>query len=276
MGINVKTLQQEYIDKRLLTLPERWENKLISIYEYLSKFKINLVNILLSGGADSTLVLLTLLDVKKKYIPYLKINTLTIELKDLDTFHNEDVDYIRDQLDTSKFTHKHSEITSLLYSSVPDSDLSLEVKHQVGYAYRYLELFTLCEYNKGISVGTTNLDEFAYIGWFGKHSDMNVDLQIITDLHKFEVFYLLDKYKISIKDSPKGNLLSGLTDEEVFGCSYNDVAYYSYCKCNNIDIVFNTELDMLHIKNRHKYLGQTFNPYFIVDKDYFFKYEYKL
>ena len=31
-----------------------------------------------------------------------------------------------------------------------------------------------------------------------------------------------------------------------------------------------------HFKNRHKYLGQTFNPYFIVDKDYFFKFGYKL
>lgn len=272
----MNTHQQEYIDRRLSTLSERWETKLINVYEYLNKFKINTVNLLLSGGADSTLVLLALLQIKKKYMSSLKINTLTVDLNGLDTFDEEDVIYVLDQLDTSKFIHKHSMKIDLLYGSVSDSELSEEAKHQAGYAYRYLELFTLCEHNKGISVGTTNLDEFAYIGWFGKHSDMNVDLQFITDLHKFEVFALLDKYKISIKDQPKGNLLNGLTDEEIFGCSYNDVAYYSYCKYNNIDIVFNTELDMLHIKNRHKYLGQTFNPYFIVDKDYFFKYEYKL
>lgn len=269
----MKTLQQQYIDKRLLTLPKRWENKLISVYEYLNRFKINTVNLLLSGGADSTLVLLALLDIKKKYMPHLKINTLTIELEGLDTFDKEDVKYILNQLDTSKFNHRTLYHKGNLSFFTPDS---LETQHQVGYAYRYLELFSLCEEARGISVGTTNLDEFAYIGWFGKHSDMNVDLQFITDLHKFEVFALLDKYKIFIRSEPKGNLLSGKTDQEIFGCSYNDVAYYSYCKCNNIDIVFNTELDVLHIKNRHKYLGQTFNPYFIVDKDYFFKYNYNI
>lgn len=269
----MKTPQQEYIDRRLEALPERWESKLVSVYEYLDRFKINTVNLLLSGGADSTLVLLALLDIKEKYMPSLNINTLTIELEGLDTFDKEDVKYVLNQLNTNVFNHRnfyHRGVLPLFNAN------SLEVQHQAGYAYRYLELFSLCEYNKGISVGTTNLDEFAYIGWFGKHSDMNVDLQIITDLHKFEVFYLLNEYKTSIKDSPKGNLLSGLTDEEVFGCSYNDVSYYSYCKCKGIDVPLNTILDNLHIQNKHKYLGQTFNPYFIVDKDYFFKFEYKL
>ena len=32
-------------------------------------------------------------------------------------------------------------------------------------------------------------------------------------------------------------------------------------------------LENLHIKNYHKYMGQTFNPYFIKDDDYYFIYK---
>ena len=123
------------------------------------------------------------------------------------------------------------------------------------------------------TIGTTNLDEISYIGWFGKNSDMCVDLQFIADFHKFEIDYLLKSYGIAIADVPKGDLYSGLSDEEVFNTSYLDLAYYSYCKCKNLPVSFNETLEKLHTKNYHKYMGQTFNPYFIKDDDYYFIYK---
>lgn len=37
--------------------------------------------------------------------------------------------------------------------------------------------------------------------------------------------------------------------------------------------ITNDTLENLHTKNYHKYMGQTFNPYFIKDDDYYFIYK---
>ena len=98
-------------------------------------------------------------------------------------------------------------------------------------------------------------------------------VKTIADFHKFEIDYLLKSYSITIADVPKGDLYSGLSDEEVFNTSYLDLAYYSYCKCKDLPISLNPTLENLHTKNHHKYMGQTFNPYFIKDDDYYFIYQ---
>lgn len=79
-----------------------------------------------------------------------------------------------------------------------------------------------------IIVGTTNRDEGAYLGYVGKASDGMVDVQLISDLHKSEV-YKVGEYLNVTKDIlhavPAGDMYDGRADVEVFGAPYDYVEY---------------------------------------------------
>lgn len=127
---------------------------------------------------------------------------------------------------------------------------------------------------KSVIIGTTNRDEGAYLGYVGKASDGIVDVQIISDLHKSEVYKLAEFFKIpkSILNSiPSGDMFDNRCDEEVFGASYDFVELYlnflnlpNYHKdffLNKLSdqslLIFNQmskNLEDLHSYNKHKYL----------------------
>lgn len=131
------------------------------------------------------------------------------------------------------------------------------------------------EGGRSVICGTTNKDEGEYLGYFGKASDGLVDLQLISDIHKSEV-YSLAKY-LNIPESiinaiPTGDMYDGRVDEEVFGTTYDFVELFLYYKSmdeklqinllnslnENSKIEFNiaiNNLELLHTYNKHKYLG---------------------
>lgn len=119
--------------------------------------------------------------------------------------------------------------------------------------------------------GTTNRDEFQYSGWFGKNSDMVVDIQVITDWSKCQVIQAakwLDVPQSIIERAPVGDLLDMSTDEDNFGCTYDELAYFQdYIEPADTSNPFLekkfAKLRALHAQNAHKYQGQTYNPYFI-------------
>jgi NAD+ synthetase len=74
--------------------------------------------------------------------------------------------------------------------------------------------------------GTTNRDEGAYLGFFGKASDGMVDVQPISDLHKSEVRALATHLGVPediVRAVPRGDVHDGRSDEEMIGASYDDV-----------------------------------------------------
>lgn len=82
---------------------------------------------------------------------------------------------------------------------------------------------------KAVVVGTINRDEGSYIGYFGKHTDI-CDIQIISDLHKSEVYQVAKYYNVLpqiINRIPKGDVHDGRTDEEMIGTSYDMVELYT-------------------------------------------------
>lgn len=82
---------------------------------------------------------------------------------------------------------------------------------------------------KAVVVGTINRDEGSYIGYFGKHTDI-CDIQIISDLHKSEVYQVAKYYNVLpdiINRTPKGDVHDGKTDEEMIGTSYDMVELYT-------------------------------------------------
>lgn len=126
-----------------------------------------------------------------------------------------------------------------------------------------------------IVCGTTNQDEGAYLGYFGKASDGLVDVQVISDLHKSEVFKVGEFLKVPqsiLEVEPSGDMYDGRSDEEVFGASYDFVELYlNYLKMSTNEqdefkkhleedslkqfIQGQKNLEKMHSYNKHKYLG---------------------
>lgn len=128
---------------------------------------------------------------------------------------------------------------------------------------------------KSFIAGTTNYSEGSYLGYIGKASDAMVDVQLISDIHKYEVYAVAEVLGIpsSIIDiEPTGDMFDGTSDEDVFGASYDFVeVYLNYLALspleqkifkNSLDeeslayfISFAAKLDAMHAYNKHKYLA---------------------
>jgi len=120
--------------------------------------------------------------------------------------------------------------------------------------------------------GTTNRDEGAYIGFFGKASDGMVDLQPISDLHKYEVRQLAELLGIPgsvIQATPTGDTYDGRPDELMIGAPYDFLELYEHWLCaGRPDLslaaqekaqwdAWAANLEELHSKNLHKYLASS-------------------
>lgn len=175
---------------------------------------------------------------------------------------------------------------SKLYGRMFD-DISFWTQGQIDSIIRTPMLYGLAAYlqqdgYKSIVVGTTNRDEGAYIGFYGKASDAMVDLQPIGDIHKMEVYQiakLLDVPQEIIDRPPTGDVFDASLDEETIGAPYWFIQIYLLFKerYSNPDIVldalkfltelndeeqklwgkYSTNIENLHKKNKHKYdVGQ--------------------
>lgn len=127
-----------------------------------------------------------------------------------------------------------------------------------------------------VLLGTTNRDEGAYLGYFGKASDGMVDVQVISDVHKSEVYALareLDVPASILKVAPTGDMYDARVDEEVFGAPYDFVEFFLACKADAklaADFMWGWDeedcaqfaelsgrLENMHQYNGHKYLGMS-------------------
>lgn len=127
-----------------------------------------------------------------------------------------------------------------------------------------------------VLLGTTNRDEGGYIGFFGKASDGMVDIQLISDLHKSEVYQVARRLGVPasvIDATPTGDVFDGRTDEEMIGASYDFIELYTLYLALDSDAArsrlegqwsedargqfeaLRARLDALNGYNAHKYLG---------------------
>lgn len=80
--------------------------------------------------------------------------------------------------------------------------------------------------NRGIVWGTGNFDEDGFLRYFCKHGDGAVDLSIIHDLHKSQIFTLakyLDVPTSILIAPPSADLAPGQTDETETGITYDSL-----------------------------------------------------
>jgi NAD+ synthetase len=117
-----------------------------------------------------------------------------------------------------------------------------------------------------IVCGTTNFDEGGYIGYFGKASDGMVDVQLISDLHKSEVYTLATSLQVIediIQAPPTGDLFNGQSDLEYIGVPYDYIELYLGYLCHHIaelpqdplSISRSERIEFLHKQGLHKYHG---------------------
>ncbi len=113
--------------------------------------------------------------------------------------------------------------------------------------------------------GTTNRDEGAYIGFFGKASDGMVDLQPISDLHKSEVYQLarlLEVPRSVLEAVPSGDTFDGRVDEQMIGAPYDFLELYQGALERGFELPAQAAdwvaaVEDLHRRNLHKYLANS-------------------
>lgn len=269
---------------------EVWVNaKSYILNEYMRASRLNTVVVAVSGGVDSALVLsLVSFASKKEQSPIKKIVAINLPAMNNIGATGQDKSYQR-ALDLCQ--ELNLELKTIDVSPLQNEIISLAEKQlnlfaddwakgqTVAYSrtpvlYGITSILSANGFSAIIG-GTTNRDEGAYLGYVGKASDGMVDVQLISDLHKSEV-YASAKY-LNVPESIinavcTGDMFDGRVDEEVFGASYDFVELYLWYL--NLDLkvqekfktnlsqkalerfeLYAKNLENLHSYNAHKYLA---------------------
>jgi NAD+ synthetase len=285
---DLKILLNEFREKRNFIPSEYLELKTDLINSYFSKSNLSTAVIALSGGIDSAVVLgLIKIASLKKDSPIKNIISITLPALNSNGVSNQIKTINKAKMIADHFGIKLHEvsvenISNLIKNSV-NKEFSLENSSWAeGQLIAYTRtpilyyVATLLNDNgkPGLICGTTNRDEGSYLGFVGKASDGMVDLQIISDLHKSEVYKIAKLIKLPkpiINQIPNGDMFDNKKDEDVFGAPYDFVELYSqiknfslsqkndiqrYLRKNKLDEEFSffaKNLEKLHFYNKHKY-----------------------
>ncbi|MGI6469509.1 MAG: NAD(+) synthase [Syntrophomonadaceae bacterium] len=117
---------------------------------------------------------------------------------------------------------------------------------------RMLALYYAAQARNYLVVGTSNKSELS-VGYSTKYGDSAVDLQLLGDLLKREVFALAAYLKVPeviINKPPSGGLWVGQTDEGEMGFTYEELDDYLSTGQGNAEVVARIEAMMK--ANQHK------------------------
>lgn len=90
---------------------------------------------------------------------------------------------------------------------------------------RMILLYNFANTNNTLVIGTSNKTELA-LGYGTKHGDLGVDLEIIGDLLKEEVYKLAEHVGLPdefLTKTPSAELYAGQTDEDELGLTYKEI-----------------------------------------------------
>ena len=251
------------------------EDKCKLLNEYMSKCNLSGCVVAISGGIDSSIVLALVNKASKmENSPIKKIVPMCLPLTGSIGVTGQDEATIRaTELCTvlglkpvvADLTQINNSFRDLL-----EPKLNIEADAWgIGQLGPYIRTPALCYVNTllnctgihSITVGTTNRSEFGYIGYIGKFSDEAVDVQLISDIYKSQVYEVAKRLNVpqSILDvAPTGDMFDGRVDEQVFGASYDFVELYYEYK-NMEDGKKNEFLDSLSIKAKEEFSNSASN-----------------
>lgn len=272
--------------------PEMYiEAKASLINAYMRQFGLKSCVVAVSGGIDSAVTLgLVSKASQQKNSPIKKVLAVLLPIFN-EGATNQDVATRRGRETAQAFgispiiidlTETHNYLKRAIDSSTKISGQGWASGQLVSYlrtpALYYITSLLSQENFPAMLCGTTNRDEGSYLGYFGKASDGMVDVQIISDIHKSEVYKvgeLLGVPKGVHEAVPTGDMFDGRTDEEVFGAPYDFVELYLlYLSIKDAQErkkilenfsrdaqkqfeILSARLEALHKYNQHKYLGKS-------------------
>lgn len=277
------------------------EAKIKLLNDYYRQSGLKSAVVAVSGGIDSAVVLgLVELASRAEDSPIERIVAVTMP----DLFNNG----VTGQLEAGQLAFRVCEAFNIPAVVIPIDAISKEiwsiVEMNVGkpvkdkerwcrgqvtsYArtptYYYITSVLAAQGQPGLVIGTTNLSEGGYLGYFGKASDGMVDLQLISDLFKSEVYEIgrfLGVPNEVLERAPTGDMFDATTDEVVFGAPYDFVELFTHMKwsVNNRLMArelaeeleaqegdrsallqldeYTENLERMHRYNAHKYLGRS-------------------
>lgn len=274
----------EYREARNFDVTEWVKKKTQLINSYFNQSRLTAAVVGVSGGVDSAVALALIVEASKQPGSNIrKIVPLLLPAHDYVGATHQDVatnqaeqlchHYGVEPAQFTKITTISQIITSELervlhLSSTPWAEGQLVAYSRTPVLYNTCSILTDNGY-PALVVGTTNLSEGGYLGYVGKASDGMVDLQIISDLYKSEVYEVAEHLgvpEVIMKATPTGDMFDGREDEEVFGATYEFVELFHLWLQNGSDptLMQNSafvhgakNLQKLHTYNKHKYLYKT-------------------
>lgn len=219
------------------------EKKANLLNAYMRKFNLKSCVVAISGGIDSAIVLgIINYAFKQENSPIKKVIPLLLPIIKSSGVTNQEEATSRgldlcNKLDLKPYVIDLSRINSDIREDL-ESVLGIKGEDwaigQLGPYSRtpilYYTTSLLCQEGfNAIICGTTNKDEGAYLGYIGKASDGMVDVQVISDIHKSEVYKVgnfLEIPKSIMEVTPSGDMYDYRTDETVFGATYDFVELY--------------------------------------------------
>lgn len=271
LSFEEKKVLKKYRKIKSFDVRKYLEEKEALLIKYCLEFKIDSLVVLVSGGIDSAVVAGIADSVSRK--ANLKLHLVTLPAYGTDGVSGQaiTVDLSQKLAMSLSRSLKVIPLQNTILNAFEASEVS--TKWGRGQSVSYIRTAMAYSYvtslwekgERAVILGTTNLDEGAYIGYVGKASDGMVDLQIISDIHKSEVYQVGELLKVPeaiMKNTPTGDMYHKAVDEEIFGCKYDHIELYFAVKAGIIEeplgenwknVVKNIE--DLRAYNKHKYLS---------------------
>jgi NAD+ synthase (glutamine-hydrolysing) len=218
---------------------ESWvNNKCRLLNEYLGNHTLSGTVVSVSGGIDSAVILALL-----KYTSQMPDSNLKKIMALSQPIHSSDWALERAQqlcntVDIPLTVIDQTDIHQLLVQKFEQSAGQTGASFSQGQLRSYLR--TPANYYAtqllreqgfpAVVIGTGNKDEDGYLAYFCKYGDGAVDVQLISDLHKSQVFQVgrfLHVPESILSASPSADLWQGHTDEEEMGFPYDFVEFYT-------------------------------------------------
>ena len=280
----LKEIQKEIRKKRNFNPKEYIEQKSNLLNEYMNKYGLKACVIAISGGIDSAVVLGIVKKASEQTnSPIKKIMPMLLPILKSTGVTNQNEATNRgkelcEKLDLKPYIIDLTSVNNEIRKSL---EPVIEIKGEDWASRTPVLYYTTSLLNQegfgAIICGTTNKDEGAYLGYVGKASDGMVDVQVISDIHKSEVYQVARELGIPksiIEAIPSGDMYDSRTDETVFGASYDFVELYlNYLNMEDSEKeklissldekskeqfdFYAKNLENLHKYNLHKYMAKS-------------------